>query len=70
MKEIFVEKSILLLNGETCKNKINIVSDAMVQPFAEMIWISTGGDKQTLNSLMNILVTNNNTNVARSKLFI
>ena len=70
MKEIFVEKSILLLNGETCKNKINIVSDAMVQPFAEMIWISTGGDKQTLNSLMNILVTNNNTNVDRSKLFI
>ena len=68
MKEILIEKGILLPNGEICKNKINLVSGAMVQPFAEMVWGSTGGDKETLNRLTDILVMMNN-DADRAKLY-
>ncbi|MDO5396515.1 MAG: hypothetical protein Q4G33_01170 [bacterium] len=68
MKDLLIENGILLPNGEICKNKINLVSGAMTQPFAEMVWGSTGGDKETLNRLTDILVTMN-TDTDRDKLF-
>ena len=68
MKDLLIEKGILLSNGEICKNKINLVSGAMTHPFAEMEWGSTGGDKETLNRLTDILVMMN-TDSDRDKLF-
>lgn len=68
MKKLLIEKGILQSNGDICKNKINLISGAMTPPFAEMVWSSTFGDKETLNRLTDILVIMNN-DVDRDKLF-
>ena len=67
-KSILIDKGIILKNGEICKDKINLVSGAITQPFAEMVWASTGGDKETINRFTDILVTMNN-DTERDRLF-
>lgn len=67
-KTILTDKGIILKNGEICKDKINLVSGAITQPFAEMVWVSTGGDKETINRFTDILVTMNN-DTERDRLF-
>ena len=72
MKDI--EKSDKFLNGiitqsgAICKDKINLVAGAVTQPFSEMIWTVTGGDKETINRITEILVSMN-TAADRKKLF-
>lgn len=44
--EALLSKGITTQSGEICKDKINLVAGAITQPFAEMVWVSTGGDKQ------------------------
>lgn len=63
-----IEKGILKPSGEINKNKINLVAGAITQPFAEMVWVTTGGDMDTINRLTDILVTMN-TPADRGKLF-
>ena len=58
-KKILIDKGIISQNGEICKDKINLVSGAITQPFAEMVWVSTGGDKETINRLTDIFVSMN-----------
>ena len=61
-------KGIILPSGEIGKDKINLVAGAITQPFAEMVWVTTGGDMETINRLTNVLVTMNNP-TDRGKLF-
>lgn len=63
-----MKKSILKPSGEINKDKINLVAGAVTQPFAEMVWVTTGGDMDTINRLTDILVTMN-TPADRGKLF-
>lgn len=68
MKNELLTKGIILPSGEIGKDKINLVAGAITQPFAEMVWVTTGGDMETINRLTNILVTMNNP-TDRGKLF-
>jgi len=68
MKNELLTKGIILPSGEVGKNKINLVAGAITQPFAEMVWVTTGGDMETINRLTNVLVTMNNP-TDRGKLF-
>lgn len=65
---ILAKKGIFALSGEISKDKINLVAGAITQPFAEMVWVTTGGDMDTINRLTDILVTMN-TPTDRGKLF-
>ena len=53
---------------EISKDKVNLVTGAITQPFAEMVWVTTGGDMETVNRLTDVLVTMN-TPADRGKLF-
>ena len=57
MKNELLDKGIILPSGEINKDKINLVAGAITQPFAEMVWVTTGGDMETVNRLTDILVT-------------
>lgn len=59
MKNTLLGRGILLPTGEIGKDKINLVADAVTEPFAEMVWATTGGDWKTINRLTEILVTMN-----------
>ncbi|WP_294856964.1 hypothetical protein [uncultured Oscillibacter sp.] len=65
---ILVAKGIIKQSGEVNKDKVNLVAGAITQPFAEMVWLITGGDMETVNRLTDILVTMN-TPADRGKLF-
>ncbi len=68
MKNTLLDKGIILPDGEINKDKINLVAGAITQPFAEMVWVTTGGDMETVNRLTDVLVTMNNP-ADHSKLF-
>ena len=51
MKNELLDKGIILPSGEIGKDKINLVAGAITQPFAEMVWVTTGGDMETINRL-------------------
>ncbi len=55
----FPFRGILLPTGEISKDKINLVAGAVTQPFAEMVWATTGSDWEIINRLTEILVTMN-----------
>ena len=44
MKSIFLDRGIILPSGAISKDKVNLVAGAITQPFAEMVWVTTGGD--------------------------
>ena len=48
MKNVLLDKGIILPSGEINKDKINLVAGAITQPFAEMVWVTTGGDMETI----------------------
>ena len=48
-------RGIILQSGEISKDKINLVAGAITQPFAEMVWVTTGGDMDTINRLTDTL---------------
>ena len=50
------------------KDKINLISGAMTLPFAETVWLTTNGDRDTINRMMDIFVSMN-TPPDRAKLF-
>ena len=66
--EILKKRGILLNNMSICKDKINLVSGACVKPFAENIWITSAGDKDTINRITDVFVMLNNKN-DQKKLF-
>ena len=68
MQNTLLDKGIILPSGEIGKDKINLVAGAITQPFAEMVWVTTGGDMETINRLTDVLVTMN-TPADRGKLF-
>ena len=68
MKNTLLDKGIIRPSGEINKDKINLVAGAITQPFAEMVWETTGGDMETVNRLTDVLVTMN-TPTDREKLF-
>lgn len=68
MNNVLLDKGIITPSGEISKDKINLVAGAITQPFAEMVWVTTGGDMETVNRLTDILVTMN-TPADREKLF-
>ena len=57
MKNELLDKGIILPSGEINKDKINLVAGAITQPFAEMVWVTTGGDMETVNRLTCLLYT-------------
>jgi hypothetical protein len=59
---------ILLPPGDINKDKINLISGAIALPFAEMVWVTTDGDMETINRLTDVLVSMN-TPTDRGKLF-
>lgn len=63
-----ISKGIIKSSGEIDKDKINLVAGAITQPFAEMVWVTTGGDMETINRFTDILVSMN-TPADRRKLF-
>lgn len=67
-KQILIDKGILHPDGQINKNKINLISGAITQPFTETLWGEIGGDMETVNRITEILVTMNNDN-DRSKLY-
>ena len=68
MNNALLDKGIITPSGEISKDKINLVAGAITQPFAEMVWVTTGGDMETVNRLTDVLVTMN-TPADREKLF-
>ena len=68
MNDLLLSKGIILQSGEISKDKVNLVAGAITQPFAEMVWVTTGGDMETINRLTEILVSMN-TPADRSNLF-
>jgi len=68
MKDILQRKGILSPSGEVQKDKINLVSGAIVNPFAEMIWVTTNGDMVTINRLT-LMFLQMNTPQERDRLF-
>ena len=68
MNKTLLRKGIILPSGAISKDKINLVAGAITQPFAEMVWVTTGGDMETINRLTDVLVTMN-TPAGRGKLF-
>lgn len=68
MKNALLDKGIILQSGEVNKNKVNLVAGAITQPFAEMVWLTTGGNMETVNLLTDVLVSMN-TPTDRGKLF-
>lgn len=52
MKNVLLDKGIILPSGEISKDKVNLVTGAITQPFAEMVWVTTGGDMETVNRLL------------------
>ncbi len=63
-----MKKGIFKPSGEINKDKINLVVGEITQPFAEMVWATTGGDMETINRLTDVFVTMN-TSADRCKLF-
>ena len=63
-----VSKGIVLPSGEINKTKINLVSGAITQPFAEMIWVTTDGDMDAINRLTHLFLQMN-TPKERDRLF-
>ena len=63
-----ISKGIITQSGDICKDKINLVSGAITQPFAEMVWVTTNGDRETINRLTLIFVSMN-VPADRGKLF-
>lgn len=61
MNELLLSNGIVLQSGEIRKDKINHVAGAIMQPFAEMVWLTTGSDMETINRLKDIIVTMNTT---------
>ena len=57
MKNTLLDKGIITPSGEISKDKINLVAGAITQPFAEMVWVTTGGDMETINRLTDVLVS-------------
>ena len=41
MKNVLLDKGIILPSGEISKDKVNLVTGAITQPFAEMVWVTT-----------------------------
>jgi hypothetical protein len=68
MQNQLIATGILMPSGEISKDKINLISGAITQPFVEMVWTTTGGDLDTINRLTNVLVSMN-TPADRGKLF-
>ena len=68
MKDILQRKGILSPSGEVRKDKINLVSGAIVKPFAEMIWVTTDGDLDAINRLTHLFLQMN-TPKERDRLF-
>ena len=68
MRNVLLDKGIILPSGEISKDKINLVAGTITQPLAEMIWVTTGGDMEAVNRVTDILVTMN-TLTDRGKLF-
>ena len=68
MKDILQRKGILSPSDEVQKDKINLVSGAIVKPFAETIWVTTNGDMDTINRLT-LMFLQMNTPQERDRLF-
>ena len=47
MKNTLLDKGIITPSGEISKDKINLVAGAITQPFAEIVWVTTGGVSQS-----------------------
>jgi len=60
MKNILVDKGIILPSGKINKDKINLVAGAIMQSFAEMVWVTTGGDMEIINRLTVLWLSMNN----------
>ena len=68
MKNVLLDKGIILPSGEISKDKADLVTGVITQPFAEMVWVTTGSDMENVNRLADVLVTMN-TLADRGKLF-
>lgn len=55
MNQTLIDKGILRPSGEVVKDKINLISGAHTQPFAEMLWTVTGGDTDTTDRVYTLL---------------
>ena len=66
MQNPLTNNGIILQSGEISKDKINLIAGAMTLPFAEMVWIVTNGDMETMNRLTEI-ITSMNTPADRGK---
>jgi len=59
MQNPLIDKGIITQTGEVNKNKINLVAGAITPPFAEMVWVTTNGDMDTINRLTEVFVSMN-----------
>jgi hypothetical protein len=62
MLNCLISHGIVSTSGKIHKDKINLISGAVTKPFAEMVWLSSGGDLETINRLTSILSTMSTTN--------
>ena len=67
-KNPLVDKGIISQSGEVNKNKINLIAGAITLPFAETVWVTTNGDRDTVNRMTEVFVSMN-TPTDRGKLF-
>jgi hypothetical protein len=59
MLNCLISHGIVSSSGTINKDKINFVSGTVTPPFAEMVWLSSGGDAETINRLTSILSSMN-----------
>lgn len=57
MKNVLLDKGIILPSSEISKDKVNLVTGAITQPFAEMVWVTTGSNMETVNRLTDVPTT-------------
>lgn len=55
MNQTLIDKGILRPSGEVVKDKINLISGAHTQPFAEMLWTVTDGDTDITDRVYTLL---------------
>lgn len=48
--EALLSKDIITQTGKICKSEINLVVGTITQPFTEIVWVSMGGDKETISN--------------------
>ena len=52
--KLLIDQGILTLSGKISKDKINLLSGVVCQPFVETVWVTTNGDMDTISRMTDL----------------